>query len=98
MDRAEFEALVAVQEEYLSRIGPRTRLTAAMLCRMHADWLGGIYEWAGRYRTVELAKGDFRWPPAFRVGENMEAFEKGHTGEVHAMPAGSSGRGRTMHR
>jgi len=48
-----------------------------MLCRMHFDWLGPIYEWAGRYRTVELAKGDFRWPPAFRVGENMVAFEKG---------------------
>ena len=77
MDRVEFEALVAAQEEYLSRIGPHTRLTAEMLCRMHLDWLGGIYEWAGRYRTVELTKGDFRWPPAFRVGENMDAFEKG---------------------
>jgi cell filamentation protein len=77
MDRVEFEALVVAQEEYLGRIGPHTRLTAAMLCRMHRRWLGGIYEWAGRYRTVELAKGDFRWPPAFRVGQNMDAFEKG---------------------
>lgn len=77
MDRIEFEALVAAQEKYLSRIGPHTRLTAEMLCRMHFDWLGPIYEWAGRYRTVELAKGDFRWPAAFRVGENMAAFEKG---------------------
>ncbi|MCX5646727.1 MAG: hypothetical protein NTZ17_18930 [Phycisphaerae bacterium] len=77
MDRVEFEALVRVQEKYLGRIGPHTRLTAGMLCRMHRDWLGGIYEWAGRYWTVELAKGDFRWPPAFRVGQNMGAFEKG---------------------
>jgi len=77
MDRMEFEALVAAQEEYLARIGPHTRLTAKMLCRMHQDWLGGIYEWAGRYRTVELTKGDFRWPPAFRVGQNMDTFEKG---------------------
>jgi len=44
---------------------------------MHRDWLGGIYEWAGRYRTVELTKGSFRWPPAFRVTENMDTFEKG---------------------
>ena len=77
MDRAEFESLIKAQEEYLGRIGPRTRFTAAMLCRMHRRWLGGIYEWAGQYRTVELAKGDFRWPLAFRVGQNMEAFEKG---------------------
>ena len=77
IDRVEFEALAATQEEYLSRIGPHTRLTAAMLRQMYRRWLGGIYEWAGRYRTVELAKGDFRWPPAFRVGQKMDAFEKG---------------------
>jgi len=77
MDRAEFEALVLAQERYLGRVGPSTRLTARLLCEMHRVWLGGIYEWAGRYRTVELKKGDFRWPPAFCIGENMENFEKG---------------------
>jgi cell filamentation protein len=35
-----------------------------------------LYEWAGQYRTVELAKGDFRWPPAFRVSQNVDTFEK----------------------
>lgn len=58
MDRLEFESLVAAQEEYLECIGPDTRLTTDLLCRMHRDWLGEIYEWAGRYRTVELAKED----------------------------------------
>jgi len=77
IDRAELETLVTAQREYLTRIGPDTRLTAELLCRMHRDWLGGIYEWAGRYRTVELTKGSFRWPPAFRVTENMDTFEKG---------------------
>jgi len=77
IDRIEFEALVTAQESYLDCIGPHTRLTAEMLRRMHFDWLGGIYEWAGRYRTVELTKGDFRWPPAFRIAENMDVFEKG---------------------
>ncbi len=77
MDQMEFKALVAAQEAYLSRLGPDTRLTAEILCQMHRDWLGSIYEWAGRYRTVELAKGDFRWPPAFRIGQNMETLEKG---------------------
>ncbi len=77
MDHVELEALVTAQKEYLNRIGPDTRLTAEILRRMHQDWLGGIYEWAGRYRTVELTKVDFRWPPAFRVGANMATFEKG---------------------
>jgi cell filamentation protein len=77
MDRLEFESLVAAQEDYLKCIGPDTRLTADLLCRMHRDWLGKIYEWAGRYRTVELAKGGCRWPPAFRIAPNMDAFERG---------------------
>jgi cell filamentation protein len=44
---------------------------------MHRDWLGSIYAWAGRYRQVDMAKAGFRWPPAFRVAENMESFELG---------------------
>lgn len=77
MDLAEFEALVRTQTLYLRQFTPETRLTAAAICDMHRAWLGSIYEWAGRYRTVELEKGGFRWPPAFRVPENMAVFEKG---------------------
>lgn len=32
---------------------------AALLRQMHRDWLGDIYEWAGKYRTVELEKEGF---------------------------------------
>ncbi len=67
MDRAEAEALEAVEIQYLDRITDQTGFTADMICAMHKDWLGEIYEWAGRYRTVEMQKGNFRWPPAFRV-------------------------------
>jgi cell filamentation protein len=74
MDRAEYEALLAAQTAYLDRITPDTRFTPQSLCQMHLDWLGEIYDWAGAYRTVELAKGDFRWPPAFRVPDNMARF------------------------
>jgi cell filamentation protein len=76
MDRTEHEALVQVQAAYQRRIGPETRFTAAMLCQMHRDWMGGIYEWAGEYRTVEVQKGDFRWPPAYRVPQNMDSLEQ----------------------
>jgi len=75
MDQIEYEALAWVQDAYLKTITPNTRFTAARLCRMHRDWLGKIYSWAGQYRTVELQKGTFRWPPAFRVAENMVRFE-----------------------
>ena len=77
MDRVEFEALLRVREAYLERISPDTQFTTALLRQMHRDWLGDIYEWAGQYRTVELSKGGFRWPPAYLVADNMARFEVG---------------------
>ena len=44
---------------------------------MHKNWLGDIYEWAGHYRTVEMEKDGFRWPPAYLVAQNTAAFEAG---------------------
>jgi len=75
VDQAEYEALLRAQTLWLNRVGPETRFTADMICRMHREWLGRLYDWAGQYRTVELSKGDFRWPPAYRVEANMTAFE-----------------------
>ena len=76
MDKAEYQALLRVQETYLKKIDADTRFTATLICRMHRDWLGRIYSWAGQYRTVELQKGAFRWPPAVRIAENMTTFER----------------------
>ncbi len=76
MDRVEYDALARVQEQYLGTINTGTRFTASLLSRMHQDWLGRIYAWSGKYRSVELHKDGFRWPPAARVGENMATFEK----------------------
>jgi cell filamentation protein len=76
IDQAEFEALLAAQSRHLSIIGTRTRFSSALLRRMHKDWLGSIYSWAGEYRTVNLTKGGFTWPSASRVAENMFNFER----------------------
>ena len=61
----------------LRTVTPQTRFTAKIICKMHGDWLGEIYEWAGTYRMVEMSKAGFQWPPAFRVAPNMENFEAG---------------------
>ena len=77
MDRAEYEALVQAQAHYYDAvITPSTRITCKRLRRMHRDWLGSIYAWAGEYRSVELAKDEFVWPSSFIVPENMARFEK----------------------
>jgi cell filamentation protein len=53
-----------------------TVITAEMVCRMHREWMGEIYGWAGRYRTVDMSKGGFTWPPAMRVEQNMAFIER----------------------
>lgn len=75
MDLAELNAFIDVQNRYLDIIEDSTVFTANTIREMHRDWLGGIYEWAGNYRTVEMSKGGFAWPPAYLVPDNMERFE-----------------------
>jgi len=78
MDAAEYACLVRVQARYLERvITGDTRFTAKLICQMHRDWLGPIYPWAGKYRSVELSKDGFAWPSAYRISHNMEALERG---------------------
>lgn len=77
MDQAEYDALLRAQERWLGLVTTQTRFTGKLLCQMHRDWLGEVYEWAGQYRTVDLSKEDFTWPPAVRVAANMAAFEAG---------------------
>ena len=77
MDEVEIETLIDVQDVYLDRIDDDTRFTATHICQMHRDWLGTVYAWAGDYRTVEMSKEGFSWPPAHRVRENMERLETG---------------------
>lgn len=76
MDQTELEALIRAQRAYyeLPDLSAR-RIDSEFICDMHRDWLGEIYEWAGHYRTVELSKNEFVWPPAYLVHENMVRFE-----------------------
>jgi cell filamentation protein len=76
LDELEFRSLLAAQDAWLNRVSSETRFTTQTLCAMHRDWLGSIYEWAGRYRNVELSKGTFIWPPARLIAQNMEQFDR----------------------
>ena len=76
IDQAEYEALLLAQDRWLGIVTAETRFTAEILCRMHQDWLGSIYDWAGRYRSVDLTKDSFTCPPATRVAANMKTFEE----------------------
>lgn len=77
MDEVEAMALERAQGRYIQEnvVDEKTKFTARLIRQMHADWLGGIYEWAGRYRSVEMSKGRFTFPPAYLITDNMVRFE-----------------------
>lgn len=76
MDEAEAEALSHALEALLSLYDRDHRFTSADICRIHRLWLGGIYQWAGRYRQVDIGKGNLWFTPARFIDPQMEEFER----------------------
>lgn len=75
MGSLEYKQFIATQVHYQGIVQSDTRFTNSLIREMHRHWLGSIFSWAGEYRTVNLSKGDFVWPPASLVSQNMSEFE-----------------------
>lgn len=77
MDQAEGDALRAATDLFLHTFDVKHCFAVADLREMHRVWLGGIYEWAGEYRQVNVSKGDFTFASAGAIPTLMDEFEKG---------------------
>lgn len=77
MDEAEARALERAMDELVRMYDENHRFTAIDICELHKIWLGEIYEWAGKYRQVNVSKGDFPFAAAGRVPTLMAEFEQG---------------------
>ena len=75
MDKVEGRELVRTFTKLIGTYDNNHRFKAADLCAMHREWLGGIYEWAGKYRQVNLAKRDFTFAAAHAIPGLMAEFE-----------------------
>ena len=76
MDDAEARALERAMVGLVGKYNERHRFTAADICEMHKFWFGEIYEWAGKYRQVNISKGDFPFAAAARIPSLLEEFER----------------------
>ena len=90
MDRVEGEELVRTFRDLIGLYDRDHRFNADDLRMMHREWLGNIYEWAGLYRQVNLAKGAFTFAAAYLVPGLMTEFEH-HCLAVHT-PCRMTGR------
>lgn len=76
MDLAEARTLERAMDVLVRTYGETHRFTAADLCECHRLWLGDIYEWAGRYRQVNVSKDGFPFAAAAQVPALMDEFER----------------------
>jgi len=74
MDTVEGKELVRTFKRLISVYDDNHRFNTADLCSMHKEWLGSIYGWAGKYRQVNLAKGDFTFAAAHLIPGLMADF------------------------
>ena len=77
MGQRESEALLAATQRLIDETDRDHRFTAEDIRHMHRLWLGEIYPWAGDYRRVNLAKGDFPFAAANRIPRLVRGFEQG---------------------
>jgi len=77
MDRVETEALKRAEDAFFRTYGRTHRFMASDICQMHRIWLGGIYEWSGNYRQVNISKGKFTFAFAAQIPKLMKELEDG---------------------
>jgi cell filamentation protein len=76
MDAIESAELLRTTEQLIQLYDSDHRFSAEDLRTIHKTWLGRIYEWAGHYRMVNLAKGGFLFSAAHLIPMLMGQFEK----------------------
>ncbi len=67
LERTELELLKIFDENYV--------FTANDICNIHELWLGDIYFFAGKYRTVNMVKDNFMFAPSTRIAHLMGKLE-----------------------
>lgn len=77
MQQAESEALYTATQNLIDDTRVDHRFTSEDLRRIHRLWLGGIYPWAGEFRSVNVAKGGFMFAVANQVSRLMEQLDGG---------------------
>lgn len=74
MDEIELDLLDQLNEALLEEISEDQAITSEDLREWHRRWLGNVYEWAGRDRTVNMSKGDFHFAASHLVPKLMQDF------------------------
>ena len=73
---AEFEGFLMAEIIFTEQLSPQTRFTVKYIQSIHCMALKHLYQFAGKFRSVNMSKGGFVFPAARFIAENMVRFEQ----------------------
>lgn len=76
IDEIEAREHIRALHEFLASYDIDHQFTADDICFMHKNWLGSVYEWAGKYRQVNIGKDGFFFAAAKHIPQLMAELEK----------------------
>lgn len=76
IEKEETAALRSTYQYYIKHINADDPITSKLILEMHKKWLGKIYPFAGKYRTVSMSKSGFMFAAPGQVERLMGGFEK----------------------
>lgn len=91
MEETETSALMTAMDDFVRTYDEGHRFRATDIRHLHKRWLGGIYEWAGEYRQVNISKDDFAFAMATRIPALMDAFDREVLGRYTPCRPGAQG-------
>ena len=89
MEALESGLLLMLYEQLFIEGQPPALLVFDHICKWHRQWLGNVYDWAGRLRNVNLTKGGFQFAAANRIPLLLADFDKrflSRSGELRVLP------------
>ncbi|AHK18681.1 cell division protein Fic [Yersinia similis] len=76
MEALESGLLLMLYEQLFIEGQPPEALAFEHISRWHRQWLGNVYDWAGRLRNANLTKDGFQFAAADRILLLIDGFEK----------------------
>ncbi|MFC5410473.1 Fic/DOC family protein [Larkinella bovis] len=72
---SEFEGFLRAELLLTEELTSRTRFSCPYICKMHKLALGHLYDFAGKWRDVNLSKGGFVFAAAHFLPNSMQSLE-----------------------
>ncbi|AQM19541.1 Fic/DOC family protein [Vibrio anguillarum] len=86
MDDVEAILLTKLYEKIFEEGNTEFQPTFSDIIGWHRQWLGNIYEWAGRIRNVDMGKGGFQFASPLQIGRCIELFEQNYLSKFESIP------------